>query len=248
MKKGHLVFVLRPETDCSHGGVSSLHDHLLLVTDGGHLDIAATDPRLYLTQYMGRTIAVPFEPDVDARGNCCLHGHMFGGNFLWSSDSRFREHVGDHPVPVFDRNESMPYWLSFPGNDLVALRNAATLLDEVYAQLSTDSDLEAVAAAWKYQYLLDRMRVALSDLNSSQTPIGHKLMAEKRLRENTYAPGTGSEVYRGYFGFEGSTIDIEFAVRKGASQMEKDAAFLAALAQQADVDYAAVTRQKEGFL
>ena len=30
---------------------------------------------------------------------------MFGGNFAWSCDSRFRNHVSDLPLPVHDRVE-----------------------------------------------------------------------------------------------------------------------------------------------
>jgi hypothetical protein len=30
---------------------------------------------------------------------------MFGGNFVWSSDSRFREWYGDAPLAVHDRLE-----------------------------------------------------------------------------------------------------------------------------------------------
>lgn len=30
---------------------------------------------------------------------------MFGGNFVWSSDSRFREEVSEHPLPLHDRVE-----------------------------------------------------------------------------------------------------------------------------------------------
>ncbi len=30
---------------------------------------------------------------------------MFGGNFAWSSDSRFRQYVSERPLPVHDRIE-----------------------------------------------------------------------------------------------------------------------------------------------
>jgi hypothetical protein len=30
---------------------------------------------------------------------------MFGGNFIWSSDSRFRNEVSEYPIPVHDRIE-----------------------------------------------------------------------------------------------------------------------------------------------
>jgi hypothetical protein len=31
---------------------------------------------------------------------------MFGGNFLWSCDSRFRQEVSEYPIPIHDRVES----------------------------------------------------------------------------------------------------------------------------------------------
>lgn len=35
-----------------------------------------------------------------------IEGHsMFGGNFAWSCDSRFRNHVSELPLPVHDRVE-----------------------------------------------------------------------------------------------------------------------------------------------
>lgn len=48
------------------------------------------------------------------------------------------------------------------------------------------------------------------------------------------------EIFQGYFGLEGTTLNVEFAAPVGATVAEKDAAFMAALAQQADVDYYSV--------
>lgn len=50
----------------------------------------------------------------------------------------------------------------------------------------------------------------------------------------------GTETFSGYFGYEGTTLRADFEVPAGATTSEKDAAFLAALAQQADIDYLAV--------
>lgn len=35
--------------------------------------------------------------------------HMFGGNFVWACDSRFRDRVCEYPVPVHDRVERGNY-------------------------------------------------------------------------------------------------------------------------------------------
>lgn len=51
---------------------------------------------------------------------------------------------------------------------------------------------------------------------------------------------TTVQVFRGYFGFDGAQLEVEFQVPMGATTAEKDAAFMAALAQKADIDYLAV--------
>lgn len=48
------------------------------------------------------------------------------------------------------------------------------------------------------------------------------------------------EIFQGYFGLEGTILNVEFQSFVGASVAEKDAAFMAALAQQANVDYYSV--------
>lgn len=52
--------------------------------------------------------------------------------------------------------------------------------------------------------------------------------------------GRETEVLSGYFNFEGATLRADFAVPVGATTEEKDAAFMAALAQQADIDYLSI--------
>lgn len=48
------------------------------------------------------------------------------------------------------------------------------------------------------------------------------------------------QVFQGYFGYEGTQLNVEFQAPVGATVAAKDAAFVAALAQQADIDYHAV--------
>lgn len=49
--------------------------------------------------------------------------------------------------------------------------------------------------------------------------------------------GSAKKVLHGYFGHEGTALEAEFEVPLGATVAEKDAAFMAALAQQADIAY-----------
>ena len=89
--------------DCSLGGVTSKDDTTLVVEvkDGNISEI-------YLEEY-GYTVLevkpspigsnhIAFKPANEKRRG------MFGGNFVWSSDSRFRE-LYPNPVPVHDRFE-----------------------------------------------------------------------------------------------------------------------------------------------
>lgn len=52
--------------------------------------------------------------------------------------------------------------------------------------------------------------------------------------------GSEVQVLSGYFGYEGTVLHADFQVSVGATVAEKDSAFMAALAQQADIDYHAV--------
>lgn len=54
------------------------------------------------------------------------------------------------------------------------------------------------------------------------------------------------EVFQGMFSHDGIWLDLSFQVPHGASQKEKDAAFLAALAQQAEVNYLSVGVIQDG--
>ena len=62
------------------------------------------------------------------------------------------------------------------------------------------------------------------------------------------ATATGTvETFEGYLDFDGMRIQVGFQTNVGASAAEKDAAFMAALAQQATVNYLSIGTQ-EGSL
>lgn len=106
--KGLLVDVLRPAhgADCTNGGVTSRVTSAVLV-DAQRLpeifDATERTPALVVMwdkRYLGGYIyAVP----ADLVGK----RPMFGGNFVYTSDSRFRDVSGSGaPIPVHDRVES----------------------------------------------------------------------------------------------------------------------------------------------
>ncbi len=101
---GMHVSTLRSKHDCTIGGLSSKHDTFTLVNPDVPEIFKADDsaPALRLVR---RTIgghlylhAEPvFNPAPDAVG------WMFGGNFIWSSDSRF---PNPYPIAMHDRQET----------------------------------------------------------------------------------------------------------------------------------------------
>jgi len=100
--KGLLVNVYRWQHDCTNGGISSKFDNFILVSPGilpeifdSHDDCPAL---LMVRSPLGEDwIAVPAE-GKDAN----KVGWMFGGNFVYTSDSRF---TPGHPIRVHDRQE-----------------------------------------------------------------------------------------------------------------------------------------------
>lgn len=84
--------------DCTNGGISSRHNTLLIALGSGPFGSSERNPPLYLAEWCDDLILVP-EPINTKNG---LNGWMFGGNFLYSSDSRF---PSKHPIKIFDRRE-----------------------------------------------------------------------------------------------------------------------------------------------
>lgn len=98
------VHVLRPadRSDCTLGGVSSKHARFILTGLGKDSEIFEPDaenPELRLVKkaysFGTHYYAVPADkPD----------GGMFGGNYIDTSDSRFKAVCG-YPIPIHDRFE-----------------------------------------------------------------------------------------------------------------------------------------------
>jgi len=102
--KGFSVDVLRWKYDCTNNGLSSRHEAFILCGTGvpEMYEPSAAEPGLILVR---RTIAgkeyLHAQPINDPRpGNV---GWMAGGNFIWSSDSRFPNR---YPISIHDREET----------------------------------------------------------------------------------------------------------------------------------------------
>ena len=94
-------------TDCTNGGISSIRHTLYLECDQGFHEVEDDDPRLI--RIVERTLGWRDTPYLHVEqvspSVTTLHkvGPMFGGNFVYTSDSRF---PSDYPIPVHDRFET----------------------------------------------------------------------------------------------------------------------------------------------
>jgi len=99
MTKGIPAQTYRDNTDCTNGGISSKYDRFVLTGPGIAGVFTPSDDmpelRLKYTGIEGDHLCC--EPSFEATGR----GWMFGGNFLYSSDSRFPE----YPIGIHDRQE-----------------------------------------------------------------------------------------------------------------------------------------------
>ena len=109
MKKTLPVYVYRsPLGDCTNGGLSASLQIMCLACPDGWLDVEDDDPRLLRLEARDfhrrksppYLVAIPVNPGLPTEKNV---GPMFGGNFIWTSDSRF---PGDYPIPIHDRWET----------------------------------------------------------------------------------------------------------------------------------------------
>ena len=89
--------------DSTNGGMSSRHKEVLIIVDRGlPLEFDENNPPENLvvleTGFMGRKYLRPFK-SADPNKT----GYMFGGNFAYSSDSRF---PFDYPLGIYDRQDT----------------------------------------------------------------------------------------------------------------------------------------------
>jgi hypothetical protein len=100
--KGLLVEVYRGKFESTNGGVSSFHDTLLLVGDGVPeiFEESYEHPTVKLmTRNVGGRVYKYVQPLMGENDKTWF---MFGGNFVYTSDSRF---PNTYPLSIHDRVE-----------------------------------------------------------------------------------------------------------------------------------------------
>ena len=99
--KGMLAWVYRTGgSDTTNGGVSSRYDRIVVVGPGipEVTEPLASEPVLYLERWCGGYRVVPDSSPETFH----MNGPMSGGNFVFTSDSRWPSKA---PIPIFDRFE-----------------------------------------------------------------------------------------------------------------------------------------------
>lgn len=119
-KNDFLVQVYRADGDCTNGGVTSptreFSRYMLYINMPTEAELAKLAERNYCPLLLDRRGSTGWPPiarpifaeneRLNAAGERKSIGGMFGGNFIYSSDSRFRDVVAGHPIAVHDRFES----------------------------------------------------------------------------------------------------------------------------------------------
>lgn len=98
--------------DCTKGGLSSRYSRCVIV-DTAVPGIVTLDPTCefpVVIKRKGKDYIYAEPLQIDAQ--CIISGerskpvaYMMGGNFIYNTDSRFREAYGDRPIPLHDRRE-----------------------------------------------------------------------------------------------------------------------------------------------
>lgn len=110
--KGFIAGILTDKEigECSNNGISHWANEVTIVTDNQELQVFETEPkdelRRPIVKIVKRIICgeeyIHAEPIDDPQGV----GWMAGGSYIWSCDSRFRQHINAYPIPLHDRQET----------------------------------------------------------------------------------------------------------------------------------------------
>lgn len=99
------VFVLRSSSDATNGGVTASEAMFTLLGENESPPAGCGPFLRVVKRTFGREVYVHAEP-IEARHG--LIGPMHGGNFVHTSDSRWRDLVGhSYPISVHDRFETV---------------------------------------------------------------------------------------------------------------------------------------------
>ncbi len=103
MPKGFSAQVYRHGPDCTNKGPSFHRSHVVIV-DPKVPAMTEVDPSYSFAVVIKHKSDgyIYAEPLVDGAQTPWF---MMGGNFIYSSDSRFRAAFGDRPIPLHDRQE-----------------------------------------------------------------------------------------------------------------------------------------------
>jgi hypothetical protein len=94
--------------NCTNGGVTATaEDVLLILPGGGPFSVADVGDRMPVVKLVRRGNHLCVEPVKFPRTGSV--GYMMGGNFIWTSDSRF---PNEYPLPVHDRQETYDQYLA----------------------------------------------------------------------------------------------------------------------------------------
>ncbi len=105
-KRGMLVSVYSDGSDCTNGGMTSNHKRFVLIGMEGPFQSDEKTPALKLVKrFIGGREYLHAEPVDEKNIPENMVGPMFGGNFIFTSDTRFWE-VSRQPIPVHDRYET----------------------------------------------------------------------------------------------------------------------------------------------
>ena len=88
--------------ECTNGGISSKNKSLIFVDASGPSEGTEENSVKLVRRNLSRGEYLHVEPIIKPDG---MVGPMFGGNFIYTSDSRFRE-ISVYPIPIHDRFET----------------------------------------------------------------------------------------------------------------------------------------------
>lgn len=90
--------------DCSNNGISSRFRDVYVFCPDGNVEIDLDNmPENFVNLEIRHFSFGTFKRFI----SCSNNGRWcsFGGAFVWSCDSRFREHFSEYPIPLHDRYE-----------------------------------------------------------------------------------------------------------------------------------------------
>ncbi len=112
--KGFRVEIYKNDMDCTNGGITSKIDSIILVDESLPQQFEVGNGETYLKlvrRKIDGEIYIHAEP-VGEKIESGSVGYMFGGNFIYTIDSRFKE-ISRQPLKVHDRRESQKLYNSF---------------------------------------------------------------------------------------------------------------------------------------